>query len=189
MRGAEKNPLLPHHGIEKLVERSGLGFTHLRPNDFMQNFATVHRDDIRLRSAIWAPAGQGRASWVDVRDVGAAAAAVLTYPASHAGRAYTLTGPEALTVDEAAAILSRVLGRRIVNRAPGLPGFVWRRWRAGGGLPIALVMGAVYTIQRLGLAAGITDDLPRLIGRTGTRFADFAQAYATTWDASAQPSR
>jgi len=49
VRGAAGNPLLPHHGIERLLEASGLPWTHLRPNDFMQNFATVHRADIRGR--------------------------------------------------------------------------------------------------------------------------------------------
>jgi len=91
VRGAADNPLLPHHRIERLLEKSGLAWTHLRPNDFMQNFATVHRADIRDLGQIWVPAGHGRTSFVDVRDVGEAAARVLTEP-GHERRAYTLTG-------------------------------------------------------------------------------------------------
>ncbi len=72
VRRAERNPLLPHRRIEKLLELSGLAWTHLRPNDWMQNFATVHRDDIR-RGELWAPAGKGRTSFVDARDVAEAA--------------------------------------------------------------------------------------------------------------------
>ncbi len=78
VRGAGSNPLLPHRGIERLLERSALAWTHLRPNDFMQNFTTVHRADIRDRSGIWAPAGYGRTSFVDVRDVADVAVRVLT---------------------------------------------------------------------------------------------------------------
>ncbi len=181
VRGAERNPLLPHHGIEKLVAASGIPWTHLRPNDFMQNFATVHAADIRRRSEIRAPGGEGRASWVDVRDVGEAAAAILAAPAQHAGRGYTLTGPEALTLEDAAAILSAVLGRRIANRNPGLAAFLWGRWRRGEALPLSLVMGTVYTVQRLGLAAQISPDLPRLIGRGATRFESFARDNADIW--------
>jgi uncharacterized protein YbjT (DUF2867 family) len=96
VRGAERNPLLPHRRIEKALERSGLAWTHLRPNDWMQNFATVHRDDIRTRGEIWAPAGKGRASFVDARDVAEAAAAVLTEE-GHGGRAYPLTGGKSST--------------------------------------------------------------------------------------------
>lgn len=32
--------MLPHRGIEQVIEASGIDWTHLRPNDFMQNFAT-----------------------------------------------------------------------------------------------------------------------------------------------------
>src|SRR5205085_11538909 len=78
VRGAESIPLLPHRGIERLIEGAGLAWTHLRPSDFMQNFETVHRADIRDHGQLWAPAGNGRASWVDVRDVAEAVARVLT---------------------------------------------------------------------------------------------------------------
>ena len=53
VRGAGSNPLLPHRGIERLLEGSGLAWTHLRPNDFMQNLLTVHRADIRVTSRRW----------------------------------------------------------------------------------------------------------------------------------------
>lgn len=181
VRGAERNPLLPHHGVERLVERSGLRHTHLRPNDFMQNFSTVHATDIRERSRILAPAGNGRASYVDVRDVAEAAAVILQDPAPHAGLGYTLTGPEALSLDEVAAILSRELGRQVVNARPGLARFIADRWRAGAPLPLTLVMGAVYTVQRLGLAAEVTPDLANLLRRRPADFASFARDHRECW--------
>lgn len=181
VRGAGRNPLLPHHGVERLVEASGLRHTHLRPNDFMQNFSTVHAADIRERSRIIAPAGDGRASYVDVRDVAEAAALILQDPAPHAGLAYTLTGPEALSLDDVAAILTRELGRPIVNARSGLVRFVADKWRAGAPLPLTLVMGAVYTVQRLGLAQEVTPDLANLIRRRPTDFASFARDHRDRW--------
>jgi uncharacterized protein YbjT (DUF2867 family) len=180
VRGAERNPLLPHRRIEKALERSGLAWTHLRPNDWMQNFATVHRDDIRTRGEIWAPAGKGHASFVDARDVAEAAAAVLTEE-GHGGRAYPLTGGEELDLDEVAALLSQVLGRRVSYRNPGVVAFLRHVRAAGRPLSLGLVMTGVYTIARLGLAAGVSPELERLIGRPPTPFRSFAEGHAAVW--------
>lgn len=180
VRGAGSNPLLPHRGIERLLEGSGLAWTHLRPNDFMQNLLTVHRADIRDRGEIWAPAGRGRASYVDVRDVAEAAARVLTEP-GHERRAYTLTGSEALDLYEVAAALSDVLGRRVLYRNPGIPAFLRHVRAAGQPLALGLVMTGVYTVARLGWAAEIAPDLARLIGRAPTPFRSFAQDNADAW--------
>jgi uncharacterized protein YbjT (DUF2867 family) len=180
VRGAERNPLLPHRRIEKSLERSGLSWTHLRPNDWMQNFATVHRDDIRDRGELWAPAGKGRTSFVDARDVAEAAAAVLTED-GHERRAYPLTGCEELGLDEVAAVLSQVLGRRVAYRNPGVVAFLRHVRAAGRPLALGLVMTGVYTIARLGLAAGASPELERLIGRPPATFRSFAEDHAAAW--------
>ena len=180
VRGAGGNPLLPHRGIERLLEGSGLAWTHLRPNDFMQNLLTVHRANIRDQGEIWAPAGRGRASYVDVRDVAEAAARVLTEP-GHERRAYTLTGGEALDLYEVAAVLSEALGRRVTYRNPGVPAFLRHVRAAGQPLALGLVMTGVYTVARLGWAAEVVPDLPRLLGRAPTPFRSFVQDHADAW--------
>jgi uncharacterized protein YbjT (DUF2867 family) len=164
VRGAGSIPVLPHRGIERRIEGSGLAWTHLRPSDFMQNFETVHRTDIRDRGELWAPAGSGRANWVDVRDVAEAVARVLT-EGGHEYRAYSLTGPEALSFEDAARLFSAHIGHDVVYRRPSLPRYLWHQHRAGQPAAFALVMAGIYTAQRLGLAAGKTPDLPCLIGR------------------------
>ncbi|GAA0569266.1 SDR family oxidoreductase [Craurococcus roseus] len=179
VRGAERNPLLPHRRIEKLLERSGLAWTHLRPNDWMQNFATVHRDDIR-RGELWAPAGRGRTSFVDARDVAEAAAEVLTGQ-GHERRAYPLTGAEELDLYEAAAVLSETIGRPVAYRNPGVLAFLRHVRATGRPLSLGLVMTGVYTIARLGLASGTTPDLRRLIGRPPTTLRAFAEDHAAVW--------
>ncbi len=180
VRGAERNPLLPHRRIEKALERSGLAWTHLRPNDWMQNFATVHRNDIRTRGEIWAPAGKGRTSFVDARDVAEAAAAVLTGQ-GHDRRAYALTGAEELDMDEVAAALSSATGRPVSYRNPGVVAFLRHLWATGRPLALGLAMTGVYTVARLGLAAGVSPELERLIGRPPTAFRSFAEDYAGAW--------
>jgi len=180
VRGAARNPLLPHRQIERLLEASGLAWTHLRPNDFMQNFATVHRADIRDRGEIWAPGGRGRTSFIDVRDIADAAMRVLTEP-GHERRAYTLTGDDAFSLDDVAVVLSEALGCRVIYRRPSIPAFLRHIRAAGHPLAFGLVMTGVYTVARLGLAAEITPDLKRLIGRPPTTLQSFVDDYANAW--------
>lgn len=185
--GAESIPVLPHRGIERRIEGSGLAWTHLRPSDFMQNFETVHRADIRDRGELWAPAGDGRASWVDVRDVAEAAARVLT-EGGHEYRAYALTGPEALGFEDAARLFSAHAGHQVLYRRPSLPRYLWHQHRAGRPAAFALVMAGIYTAQRLGLAAGTTPDLPRLIGRAPGSLERYIAGCADLWRKPGAPA-
>lgn len=180
IRNADRLPL-PHRGIERVVEASGLAWTHLRANDFLQNFATVpvYRDGI-VRGELVGPGGRSRTAYVDVRDVGEAAVEALTGE-GHGGRAYTLTGPDPLTLPEVAAALSAALGRDVRTRTPSLPGFFRYARRRGAPTPLALVMTSIGLIARLGLAAGVDPTLPRLLGRPARGVGDFARDYSAAW--------
>lgn len=101
-----------HREVERAIERSGLAWTFLRPNGYMQNVVTYLGETIRNEGAIYDSVGDARVSHVDVRDVARVAARVLTEP-SHEGRIYELSGPEALSHHDLAATLTRVLGRPI----------------------------------------------------------------------------
>ena len=171
--GAGTSRILPHRHMEAAVRDSGLPHSFLRPADFMQNLADMHAASIRRTAEITVPAGRGRSAFLDADDIGRACAAVLAAPAAHDGRGYDLTGPEALTFDEVAEVLTRVLGRPIRYRPASVPGFVWRELRQGRALPLALVMAALYTVQRVGRAAPVRPDLARLTGRAPTCLADY----------------
>lgn len=178
--GAEKNPVVPHRRIERHLEASGLSYTFLRASFFMQNLTTVHREEIRERREILVPAGRGRTSFVDARDLAAVAARALTEP-GHEDRAYPLTGAEALDYFEVAEVLSEVVGRRIVYARPTVPEF-WRAARARG-LPAGFVavMVGIYATARLGLAGRVTDDLARVLGRPPTTLRRFAADHREAW--------
>src|SRR5207249_919185 len=85
-----------HRAVEKHIEASGLAWTFLRPNGFMQNVVTYMAGTIRSHAAIYSSAGNGAVSHVDVRDLAAVGAAVLA-ESGHEGQAYDLTGPAAGT--------------------------------------------------------------------------------------------
>lgn len=176
LQGAERNPVVPHRKLELHLERSGLAYTFLRPSFFMQNLTTTHLQDLKEHAEVYVPAGQGRTSFIDARDIAAVAAKVLTEP-GWAGRALELTGSEALTYAEVARLLSLASGRHITYPDPSPLAF-YQRWRARG-KPVAfiLVMEALYAVSRLGLAARVTPETEQVLGRRPISFAQFTRDY------------
>jgi uncharacterized protein YbjT (DUF2867 family) len=65
-----------HRQAKKIIEESGIPFTFLRPNFFMQNFVNFYLG--KNQSSIYLPAGDGEVSFVDVRDIAAVAVQALT---------------------------------------------------------------------------------------------------------------
>ena len=183
LQGVENNSITPHHKIEKLIVESGVPFTFLRPSFFMQNLSTTHRDEIRLRNEIFVPAGKGRTSFVDVRDIGAVAALALTgSTGEHLYKGYELTGSEALTYGEVAQILTTVLGRKITYRNPSILRFIWQKWqKEHNPLGFTMIMVALYTVSKLGKAARLTNETERLLGRPPITFRQFANDYRAVW--------
>ena len=173
--GAERSRVLPHRHMEAAVRESGIGHTFLRPADFMQNLADVHGQAIAERHEIAVPAGDGRSAFLDADDVGAATAAVLADPGAHAGRGYDLTGPQALTFEEVAGIMSAVLGRTIQYRRVSVPRFIFEQVRGGRPASLALIMTALYSAQRFGKAAPVSSDFERLTGRAPGSLAGFVE--------------
>jgi uncharacterized protein YbjT (DUF2867 family) len=189
IQGAERNPLVPHHAVERHLERraadpdAGIAYTFLRAAFFMQNLSTTHAADIRGLGEVLVPAGDGRTAFVDARDVAAAAARVLTDPSGgHASRAYELTGREALTYGEVAEVLTRVLGRPVAYRRPGALRFYRHMRRRGFPRAHVAVMVALYTTARLGLAAHLSPELETLLERAPIGFEQFARDYANAWE-------
>jgi len=182
LQGAQRNPVVPHATVERWLRDSGLGWTFVRASFFMQNLTTTHVSDIRDRGRIVVPAGSGRTAFVDAHDVAAVAVEALRDPARHAGRAWTPTGPQALTYDEVAVTLSRVLGRPISYDRPG-PLTYARHARGVLGMPPGMVAitTAIYTAARLGLAAGLTGDVRRVTTRDPVSFAEFAARERSAW--------
>lgn len=103
-----------HHALsEKYVEESGIAYTHLRPNTFMQNFNNYELQDIVAGHELRFPAKDGKTSFIDSRDIAAVATEVLLHPQKHSNRAYTLTGPQALSYGEVADRFTSILGKKI----------------------------------------------------------------------------
>ena len=102
-----------HSEAEKVIEQSGIPFTFLRPNEFMQNFVNFHSPSIRGNNAFYVPLEDAKVSLVDVRDIAAVAVKSLTDEDRHKNKIYLITGPEALSYHQVAEILSNTTGRKI----------------------------------------------------------------------------
>ncbi|HRI48723.1 MAG TPA: SDR family oxidoreductase [Pseudomonadota bacterium] len=178
VQGAEQNPLIPHHAVERQLQAGPPGWTLLRPGFFAQNLGDAYRRDITRDGRIYVPAGSGRVAFIDARDIAEVAAMALLEPAAHAGRAYTLTGPAAISLDEAARLLSQRLGRPIRYQPASVLGYVRHLLRQGAPLGQAAVLTILHLGLRLGQAASIDPTLARLLGRPGRTLAEYIADHA-----------
>ncbi|MFF7392157.1 SDR family oxidoreductase [Streptomyces scabiei] len=163
-----------HFHTERHIRASGLAHTFLRDN----LYAEFVPDLVGADGAIRGPAGSGRAAFVAQDDIADAAAAVLSRPDDHAGVTYDLTGPESLSLDDAAAVLSEQLRRAVTYREEtveeayasrasyGAPGWQLDAWVS------------TYTAIASGELDGVSDAVPRLTGRPATPLADVVRAMA-----------
>ncbi len=163
-----------HRPVEKAVESSGLAWTFLRPSSFMQNVVTYMGETIKAEGTFYSASGEAKISHVDVRDIAAVALKALTEP-NHEGKAYTVTGPEALTYDELASELSKVLGRSIshINLSPS----DLKNGMLAEGMPeeIADRMLDLERYYREDQASRITNDIKQVTGRDPRRFVQYAR--------------
>lgn len=176
---AEDSPVrfLRYHAIaERAIKSAGLAYTFLRHNLFMQGLLGF-RDSIVQKGEFYAPAGEAKVSIVDVRDIAEVAAAALTQP-GHEGKIYDLTGPEALTHTEAAAILSGATGRPVTF--VDVPPEAMREAVLAGGMGPWQAEGLVedYAHYRRGEAAAVASGVQEATGRPPRSFATFARDYS-----------
>ena len=180
--GVERVALLSARGVEflkdgavakaeKALVAGPLDWTILRPSHFSQNFTEAMF--VPVDGVIVAPVGDGAEPFVDVLDIADVAARVLA-SGSYPNQVIELSGPAALTFDEAASILEAKIGRPVKYRdelseahvdslrAAGTPeGYItWRMAMLGG--------------IRDGKDAYISDGVQRILGRPATSFADWA---------------
>ena len=172
---------LPHHWnkvfVEQAVIESGLPFTILQPSSYMQNaladWRGISHDGVHTLGF----SVRARLSLVDLDDVAEVAAKVTGSP-NHVGAIYELAGPEMLSGEDKAQILSQVLGRAV--RAVQEPPQDFRRRAASGGMPQHVIdtrvsMFAHYDRQGL---AGNSNVLAMLLGRPAATFEQFARRAA-----------
>jgi uncharacterized protein YbjT (DUF2867 family) len=145
----------------------------LRSSFYMTNVLAAAAQVAR-EGRLYAPAAGARIAMIDPRDVGAAAAAVLSTP-GHDGRTYVLTGPAATTYAQVAAALSAATGRAV--QFTDVPDEDAKQGLIQAGLPdvVAEQVVQVFAMARQGAAEQVTATVASLTGRPPRDFASFAR--------------
>jgi uncharacterized protein YbjT (DUF2867 family) len=139
----------------------------------MQNFVNFYAQNIRDQNAFYLPLADGKISFVDIRDVASVAVESLISE-GHDGRAYTVTGPETLTCQEVAQILSVVTGRKITYVS--ISEEETRQRLKEIGMPSNVVDYLVYSYKftREGNFSIVTNILEQVTGKRPISFKQFA---------------
>jgi uncharacterized protein YbjT (DUF2867 family) len=161
--GVNADDNIPLRQVELRLEKAGVPYVILRPNWFSDNFATYWLHDV-LNGEIRVPAADGKSSFIDARDIAAAAAAALTTDRFD-NQAFDLTGPEAVGYAEAAAMLSAATGRKIGYRSIEDAPFIEALQSAGLSSDYAQMLAAIFYPVREGWTAPLTDAVEKLTGR------------------------
>jgi uncharacterized protein YbjT (DUF2867 family) len=170
--GVDADDAIPYRQVELALEKSGIPYVILRPNWFTDNFHTFWKAGLD-QGRISLPAGEGKTSFVTVEDIADCAAAVLGGNAFD-GRAFNLTGPEALSYAEAAQILTEVLGRPVVYEPSGDEAFIALLVAAGLPADYAAFLAMIFHPVREGWTAAVSDAVPLLTGHPARSVRDYA---------------
>lgn len=173
VQGVEKSKIIPHHKIEKQIVESKISYTFLRPAYFMQNFTTTLHNDLVNKKRIYLPAGNAKFTLVDVRDIGAVAAAIMTNISEHINKSYELTCKEKLTFSEMARILSDILGTEIQYRSPNLISFFLTKRNENTPIGLILIMVMLHYFPRFQKEPEITNWIDKITHRQPTTFEQF----------------
>ncbi|KAG1715560.1 NAD(P)H azoreductase [Nymphon striatum] len=165
-----------HATTDAMIKASGLDYTLLQPNSFYQNFygslPTIQAD-----GNFYAPLGNAALSQVDIHDVAAVAAQVLTSD-GHVGKTYQLTGPEALTSAEQAALLSTASGKDISFIDVPQADYAAALVSAGLDERLSDTLAAMMAWFAIGDYAPVYDNVQNILGRPARSFESFAQEFA-----------
>jgi uncharacterized protein YbjT (DUF2867 family) len=176
---------LSHWQGEQALLSAGLSATMIRPTIFMQHFLTVPALYAPRADRFFLPTGPAKVAWLDCRDIAAAAAALITASpekrAPFEGKAFELTGPQALTAAEVSEILSWV-ARRTISHVDGVEAFSAHAQELG----VPDTFKGIYGEAAGGWFGAVDTTLfTKLLGRTTTPFARFALDAAAQFGSAA----
>jgi NAD(P)H dehydrogenase (quinone) len=172
-RIAKSHAAQNHWIAERLLDRSGIAVTHLRPT-FFAEWLMYFSESIREKNMLPLPFGDARYAPIAAEDQGRVIAAILNDPAEHAGKIYPLYGPKELTQYEVADILTQVLGRKITYVALEIEPFmeIWRK-KTGSSAYNFQHIAAVAQDCRDGLFSGTNNLVETLTGQKPLGMMDY----------------
>lgn len=178
--GADRQRWVPHYKVERHLVGAGIGYTLLRPGFFAQNLGDAYLDDLRERSEIVVPAGNGKVAFVDVRDVAVLAARSFV-DAAYRDVALSLTGPEAVSFHDVAEVLSSELGRPVRYRPSTMLGYAVHVRRQGAPWGQAAIQTLLHVGLRFGQAERVDPTLEAHLGARPRTIEDYVRDHRDLW--------
>lgn len=168
-----------HAETEAELKASGLPYTILRPHFYIQN-TMLAAQTVASAGVIYMPFKNGRLGMIDIRDIGAVAAKVLTSD-GHQGKTYTLTGPASISFHDVAAGLSKALGKEVNYR--DVPLEAGREAMLGMGLPewTADAYSEYFKVYSEDWGDFTTNDVEEITGKPARSYETFARDFAQTF--------
>ena len=175
-RAGHPSPLSRQHWLaERVLDWAEVGAVHVRPTFFAEMPLLLNAATIASEGRIYQPHGDGRHAPVAAGDIARVVVAVLADPEPHRGKTYVVTGPEAMSQGDIAAVFARVLGKPVEYVDAPLDD--WRRAMADAGLPAFVVehLSRVSVDHKNGLFDAVTDVVAEVGGRPAQPFEDFVR--------------
>jgi uncharacterized protein YbjT (DUF2867 family) len=182
IEGGNQDDATDERRVEKVIEAAPVDWTLLRPNWFMQNFATpsFYLEAIRDAGELVVPTAGQPVSFVDARDIADVAVAALL-DSGHTAQAYTLTGPQAITFAEAVGQIGGAAGHSVRHVDPPLADYLAAA--AAKGTPPAFLgyLGRIYDHIQKGQTAVISPHVAQVTGHPPRTFSAFVEENKQIW--------
>jgi uncharacterized protein YbjT (DUF2867 family) len=175
VQGAEKSKVIPHNKIERLIQDAGTDYIFLRPSYFMQNLTTTLHKDIKEKREIILPAGKAKFNWIDIKNIGEAAAILLDEFEGYKNQAYEITGQENRDFGDVTNMINHTIEDSIRYRPVNPVKFYRIKKREGIARGMIIVMLLLHFLPRFQREPRISGFYERLTGKKPCDLKTFIQ--------------
>lgn len=173
VQGAETSKIIPHNKIERLIVDNKIDFIFLRPSYFMQNLTTTLQKDIQEKQRIILPAGKAKFNWIDIENIGEAAAKLLNNFDNYKNQAIEVTGYENMDFYEVTDLINITINTKIKFDNANPFRFYWIKKHDGLNKGMIIVMMLLHFLPRFQSKPRISDFYEQLTGNKPTILRDF----------------
>ncbi len=174
-------PFIHHYKNEKHIKKLGIPYTFIRAGYFMQNLQDFLGDEIKERRRIFIPAGKGKTSFVDTRDLAEIAIHAFQNPGEHTNKNHVITGDRALDFYEVADRMTTILGEKVHYSNPTVKEFKSYMLKKGEKEDFVNVVIGIHFPTKLGLAKGVTHEFERITHTKPITIERYIEDYKENW--------
>jgi uncharacterized protein YbjT (DUF2867 family) len=175
VQGAEKSKVIPHNKIERLIQELQFNYIFVRPSYFMQNLTTTLLPEILNSKSVTLPSGKAKINWIDVKNIGEAAAHLILKFDKYQNQSFEITGTENENFEYVTRLMSEILGERITFKSINPISFYFRKKNEGVKSEFAVVMTILHFLPRLQSEPKITETYQMLTGKVPTTLEEFIE--------------